>query len=128
MLELIAKGAIAVRKPGDAGPVSVSLFGKTFNSVGAILDWISRLPYAQARINVWVDVVTQLSRFFRSGSSMAAVISKAVRSDKAFKTRKWSEKELSDLLHPLEIHVDAAKTIRYRDQEALKTIRTILGT
>lgn len=105
----------------------MSLFGKTFNSVGAILDWISRLRDDEARVDVWVDVVTQLSRFFRSGSSIASAISNAVRADKAFITRKWLEKDLSDLLEPLELHVDAAKKIRNRNQEALKTIRRFWG-
>lgn len=58
---------------------------------------------------MWVDVVTQLSRLFRSGSTIAAVITKAVRSDKAFCSRQWSEKDLADLSEPLEVHFEAAK-------------------
>ncbi len=103
------------------------MFGKTFYSVGAIIDWVSRLPVGQSRVDVWFDIVNQLSCFFQSGSALSSVIVKAVRADKSFSICQWSEKDLTELLELLEFHLEADKKIRDRGNEALVTIRDKLG-
>ncbi len=103
------------------------MFGKTFYSVGEIIDWVSRLPVGQSRVDVWVDIVNQLSRFFRSGSALSLVIVKTVRTDKSFSICQWWEKDLIELLEPLEFHLEADEKIRDRASEALVTIRDNWG-
>lgn len=51
------------------------------------------------------------------------MISKMVHLNKAFKSRKWSEEELSDLLHLLEKHVNTTKIICNYNQKELKIIK-----
>lgn len=55
------------------------------------------------------------------------MISQTIHSDKAFKTHKWLEEELFDLLYPLEIHINTSKIIYNCDQEILKIIRQFWG-
>ena len=112
---------------GDSAPLSISVFGKTFHSFNGILDWMSRFPEGQVRVDVWIDIVTQLSRFFRGSSELCSVIAKAVRVDKSFALCKWTIADVADLLEPLEIHVEADKKLCNRSNEALNTINIRWG-
>lgn len=106
----------------DTAALSISVFGKTFHSVNGILDWMSRFPEGQVCVDVWIDIVTQLSRFFCGDSELSLVIVKAVRADKSFALCKWTIADVADLLEPLKIHVEADKKLRNRSNEALNTI------
>ena len=68
----------------NSAPLSIIVFGKPFHSVNGILDWMSRFPEDQVRVNVWINIVTQLSRFFCGGLELCLVNVKAVRVDKSF--------------------------------------------
>ncbi len=77
----------------------------------------------QSRVDVWVDIVNQLSRFFQSDSALSSVIVKAVRADKLSSICQWSKKDLKELLEPLEFHLEADKKIRDHGSEVLLMIR-----
>ncbi len=76
----------------------------------------------QSRVNALVDIMNQLSRFFQSGFTLSSIIVKAVRADKLFSICQWSEKDLTELLEPLEFHLEADKKIRDHGSKALVTI------
>ena len=112
---------------GDQTPMSVVIHGKTFHSVAALLAWVSRIPEGNARVDAWVDIVTQLSRFFRGGSHFSSLILNSVRADKLFELCNWSKGHLDDLLETLQAHVDPSKVCRNRCSEALNTINIQWG-
>lgn len=92
-----------------------------------MLEWVSRISTGKARVDVWVDIVTQLSRFFRGGSNFTSVILKFVRAGTLFDLCSWSEGEVEDLLETLKTHVDASKGCRDRCNEAYNTINLQWG-
>lgn len=81
-----------------------------------------RLPEGVDRIEVWLDIVRQLSFFFEGASSFSARVAKAIRADPSFRKCHWTAEDIDTLLHPIEVHVEAATSVRNRCEEALTLI------
>ncbi len=74
------------------------------------------------RIEVWADIIVQLSIFFQGATSFSVQVVSTIRKDLSFATCHWSRKEVDTLLCLVEVHVEAAKSIKNRCDEALKLI------
>ncbi len=64
----------------------------------------------------------QLSIFFQGATSFSTQVVSAVRKDPSFAACYWSRKEVDTLLCPVEVYVEAAKSVRNWCDEALKLI------
>lgn len=81
------------------------------------------MPVGPGRVDIWIEIVTQLSRFFfRGGSIFASHVLKAIRADKYNEICQWSKSALEKLLDPLRAHVNANNTIQNRCNEVFNTI------
>lgn len=68
------------------------------------------MPVGPGRVDIWIDIVTQLSRLFR-GSVFASHALNAIRADKSFEICHWSKFALEELLDPLQARVNANNAI-----------------
>ena len=102
--------------------LSITLYGRTFQSFAALESWICRLPLGPERVDAWVDVVTQVNRFFSGASHFSLSIIRSIRTDASFQHCHWSQQAIDDLIFPLQAHVDADASIRDRYIEALGII------
>ncbi len=80
------------------------------------------MPMGIDRIEVWADIIMQLSTFFQGAMSLSTQVVNAVLKDLLFATCHWSREEVDNLLCPVEAHVEVAKSVRNRCDEALKLI------
>lgn len=74
---------------------------------------MSDFPKNQVHVNVWIDIVIQLSWFFHLSSEIYSVIIRTVWVDKLFALYKWTIANVADLFELLEIYVEADKKLRH---------------
>ncbi len=72
------------------------------------------MPMGIDRIEVWADIIVQLSSFFQGATSLSTQVVSAVRKDPSFAACHWSREEVDTLLRLVEAHVEAAKSVRNR--------------
>lgn len=75
-----------------------------------MLSWVHRMPVGPGRVDIWIDIVTQLSRLFR-GSIFASHALNAIRADKSFEICHWFKFALEEVLDPLQARVNANNAI-----------------
>ncbi len=90
--------------------------------------WVLRMPEGVDQIEVWSDIIAQLSLFFNGMSLFSARVATAVCTDPSFRKCQWTAEEIDTLLHPIEMHVKAALAVRNRCKEALTLIRRKWGS
>lgn len=83
---------------------------------------MSCFPEGQVCVDIWIDIVIQLSQFFCSGSKLCLVILKAVWVDKSFAFCKWTIADIADLLELLEIYSEGDKKLCNWSNKALNII------
>ncbi len=103
--------------------LSVNVHGFTFFSYDEMEAWVLRMPEGVDRIEVWSDIIAQLSIFFNWASSFSSRVAMAGRADPSFCKCQWTAEEIDTLLHPIEVHVKATLAVRNRCEEALTLIR-----
>lgn len=52
-----------------------------------------RMPEGSDRIEVWSDIVGQISLFFNGASSFSARVAKAIRADPSFRKCHWTAED-----------------------------------
>lgn len=82
--------------------------------------WVPRIPMDIDRIEVWVDIIVQLNTFFHGATSFSVQVVSVVQKDLSFAVCYWNCEEVDILFCSVEAHVEAAKSVGHRCNEALK--------
>ncbi len=98
--------------------LSVNVHGFTFFLYNEIEAWVFRMPEDVDQIEVWSNIIAQLSLFFNGASLFSACVAMAVCADPFFYKYQWTAEELDTLLHPIEVHVKAISAVHNRCEEA----------
>ncbi len=107
-LKLIILHRVSRPRRSSKQDLSVNVHGFTFFSYDEMEAWVLRMPEGADQIVVWSNIIAQLSLFFNGASSFASHVAKAVRADPSFRQCQWSVGDINTLLHPIEVHVEAA--------------------
>ncbi len=80
------------------------------------------MPKGVDQIEVWSDIIGQLSPFFNSLSSFSTRVAKMVHADPSFRKYQWTAEEIDTLLDPIKVHIKATSAIYNCYEEALTLI------
>ena len=81
-----------------------------------------RMPEGNNQIEVWSDIVGQISLFFNGMSLFSACVAKAICADLSFRKCHWITKNMDTLLYLIKAHVKATKLARNCCKESLNLI------
>lgn len=84
--------------------------------------WITWIPEDSNRIEVWLDIIWQISLFINMVSLFSACMTKAICADPSFRKYWWTAEEIDTLLHLIKVYVEAAKLACNRCEEFLNLI------
>ncbi len=103
--------------------LSVNIHGFTFFSYDEMEAWVLRMYEGVDQIEVWLDIIAQLSLFFNRASLFSACMATAICADLFFRKCQWTAEEVDTLLHPIKVHVKAVLAVPNHCEEALTLIR-----
>lgn len=69
--------------------------------------WVLKIPSGNDKIEIWGDIVYQMSKKFFSRLLFAADMVKAIKADSSF--GKWWREDIDTFLRPIQVYVDVAK-------------------
>lgn len=102
--------------------LSLTFNGQTFSTLASVLEHIKNFAIGKKRVQIYLELVDQVSNILSLGSDFARGLVKAVRNDKSWDMVRWSKKNVKDLLAPLKRHIRADDVGRKRRDGALSTI------
>lgn len=87
--------------------LSINIHVFSFLTFAELDSWVGRMPIGIDCIEIWADIINQLSLFFRGRSSFSEDVIKAVRADPSFMVCNWAADDIDSLVWPIQVHVDA---------------------